>query len=209
MSVITRISTVRHGRTDYGVEHRYAGTIDVGLSDQGSEETREAAAGLDSGRWDLVISSPQKRALETARLLVGDSGLPHVVVEQVRERNYGVMEGLTPLEVEDLHPPVLFVQVGDETHSVNPQGGESLEEVWDRARRVRKLVFSAHRGLSLLIVSHGTFLQMFHGVLRRSNLIESLLRYPANLELTTFEFEDDRLVSEESRLLGQAADRGF
>ena len=113
------------------------------------------------------------------------------------ERGFGVMEGLTLEEVNSLDPPVLFIEVGSDLHSVNPRGGEPFEDVWMRAKRFSHLIFREHRGSRVLVVSHGVFLQMFHGVLRGSTCIESLSSYPGNLELATFRFAGPRLAAEE------------
>ena len=61
----------------------------------------------------------------------------------------------------------------------------------------------------MLVVSHGVFLQMFHGVLRGSSCIESLGVYPANLELTTFLFSGRCLVTEEVATLVRPVGEGF
>ena len=107
------------------------------------------------------------------------------------------MEGLTWDDVQSLKPPVLMISVGNDLHTVNPKGGEPFEEVWDRAKKFRRFIFDNYSGSNILVVSHGVFLQMFHGVLRGLNCIESLASYPANLELARFRFVGQRL-SEES-----------
>lgn len=55
-----------------------------------------------------------------------------------------------------------------------------------------------HRGSSILVVSHGVFLQQFHGVLRGKNCIESLADWVSNLEMTSFTFSGNRLLEERS-----------
>jgi broad specificity phosphatase PhoE len=106
------------------------------------------------------------------------------------------MEGLTWDDVQNLDPPILFIEVGNDLHSVNLQGGEPFENVWERAKRFRRFLFREHKGSSILVVSHGVFLQMFHGVLRGLSCIESLAVYPANLELVTCQFSGDQLIEE-------------
>lgn len=196
MAPHTIISTIRHAETTWGPLKRYAGSIDVPLSEKGVEDCRNAAKALADMEFDVVITSHLKRSIDSALLLAPD----HTQVVQSRlcaERRFGVMEGLTWQEVQDLDPPILFIEVGGDRHSVNPQGGEPFEDVWQRARRLRNLIFRQYRGSSVLLVSHGVFLQMFHGVLRGSNCIESLATYPANLELASFTFSGQRLAEEQ------------
>ncbi len=103
--------------------------------------------------------------------------------------------------MKHLNPPVLLIEVGGDLHTVNPRGGEPLEDVWQRAKKFRNYLFNHHAGQTILVVSHGVFLQMLHGVLRGSSCIESLAHYPANLELYTFRFSGKQLVSDTSAKL--------
>jgi broad specificity phosphatase PhoE len=204
----TVISTLRHARTAFGAERRYAGTLDVPLSEEGKRDCLRASDGLAGVEFDVVLTSPLLRAVDTARLLGCDASTL-VKCDLCKERGFGVMEGLTSEEVRSLDPPVLFIEVGDDLHSVNPRGGEPFEDVWMRAKKLSRLIFREYKGLSLLVVSHGVFLQMFHGVLRGSNCIESLSTYPGNLELATFRFSGPRLVAEECTRLVAPAGENF
>jgi len=199
--VETTIHTIRHAHTRYNAERRYAGTIDVPLSEAGVRDARSASAKLAGMTFGVVISSTLKRSIETAHILAGDA--PTFVESQLcNERNFGVMEGLTWDEVQNLEPRVLFIPVGNDLHSVNPKGGEPLEDVWERAKKFRRFIFRAYKGLHMLVVSHGVFLQMFHGVLRGLSCIEALAVYPANLELVRFRFIGSRLMEEKAFKLG-------
>lgn len=204
----TVITTLRHGETEWGPQKRYAGSIDIPLSDRGRDGCRAVAAALRTRAFDVAITSPLLRAIETAELVV-DHGSPTLQEPLCRERGFGAMEGLTWDEVRALEPPLLFIEVGGDLHSVNPPDGEPLEDVWQRARRFRNLLLRRHRGRRILVVSHGVFLQMFHGVLRGSTCIESLAAYPANLELATFTFAGDRLVGDEVERVGGTAGLDF
>lgn len=202
MTVNTTISTLRHAHTQYNAEKRYAGSIDVPLSEIGMEDARRAASKLAGIKLDVVITSTLKRTVQTAQILVGDS-TPIVQNRLCDERNFGIMEGLTWDDVQTLQPPVLMINVGNDLHTVNPKGGEPFEDVWERAKNFRRMIFDAYMGANILVVSHGVFLQMFHGLLRGLNCIESLGSYPSNLELARFQFVDEQLVEEKvTRLLG-------
>lgn len=195
MSIITEISTLRHAHTQYNAERRYAGTIDVPLSETGLKDAHLAAEKLKKAKFDVIISSTLRRSIETARI-ISRNRIPVVKTKLCNERNFGIMEGLTWDEVQNLDPPVLLIPVGNDLHTVNPKGGEPFEDVWYRAKKFRDFIFRRFKGRNILVVSHGVFLQMFHGVLRGSNCIESLALYPSNMELNRFRFSGTRLVSE-------------
>jgi broad specificity phosphatase PhoE len=209
MPQITKINTVRHAQTFYSMDHRYAGSIDVPLSDQGIQDARDMAKQLSEFKFDVVITSTLNRTIETANLLTGKNG--HFKQNELcNERNFGLMEGLTWSEVQNLDPPVLFVEVGNDSHSVNPKGGEPFEDVWQRARKFYHYLFTEHKGSNILIVSHGVFLQLFHGLLRGLSCIESLsIPYPSTLDLTTFHFSDNDLVFEETKKFAKVEEKSF
>lgn len=202
MPIVTTISTIRHAHTEYNAQRRYAGRREITLSEKGLQEARAAAAELAQARFNLVFTSPLKRALQTAEIFAAGR-IPVQVCELCTERNFGILEGLTWDEVRKVKPPVLLIQVGYDLHTVNPQGAEPFEDVWQRAREFRQFLFRKHPGLNLLVVSHGVFLQLFNGLLRGGNCIESLASFPGNLELNRFRFEGEQLVEESSKRLGQ------
>lgn len=202
MTIHTSISTLRHAHTQYNAERRYAGSIDIPLSESGIQDACQAAAMLAGIKFDMVITSTMKRSIQTAQILIGDSA-PIIQNELCNERNFGIMEGLTWEDIQSLDPPVLMIRVANDLHTVNPKGGEPFEDVWERAKKFRRLLFDAYKGANILVISHGVFLQMFHGLLRGLNCIESLGSYPSNLELAKFDFSGEQLVGEKvTRLLG-------
>jgi broad specificity phosphatase PhoE len=202
-SVETIINTLRHAHTRYNAEKRYAGTLDISLSAAGVQDAQNAAMKLSLTKFDVVVTSMQKRAIETAEILVGDK-VTIIRTELCNERKFGVMEGLTWDDIQGLQPPILMIAVGGDLHTVNPGGGEPFEDVWGRAKEFRRFLFKEYSGSNILVVSHGVFLQMFHGVLRGLSCIESLARYPANLELCRFRFSGPHLVDEQIVKLSDA-----
>lgn len=194
MKIETNIYTIRHARTQYNAEKRYAGTIDVPLSKTGLQEAQETSEKLNGLSFDVVITSAMKRSFDTACILVGNS-VPIVRKALCNERNFGIMEGLTWKDVQALNPPILFIQVGNDLHSVNPKGGEPFEDLWIRAKKFHRHLFSEYKGKNILVVSHAVFLQSFHGLLRGLSCLEALaIPYPANNELSIFKFSGRELV---------------
>jgi alpha-ribazole phosphatase len=204
MTTKTVIHTIRHGHTFYNAEKRYTGTIDVSLSEKGINECRLAAKKLKSFHFDIILTSKMKRTIETAQLMANGK-VSIVECDLCNERNFGIMEGHTWDEILEFNPPILLINVGNDLHTVNPQRGEPFEDVWERAKKFRRLIFRKYRGQSILVISHGVFLQMFHGVLRNLNCIEALGFYPSNLELSSFYYLGNRFIEEKKVKLSEAA----
>ncbi len=204
----TTILTLRHAHTQYNVEKRYAGSIDIPINEKGIQDSRVAAKSIASLAIDVIISSNLKRAYQTAEILSGGK-IPIVKSKRCAERNFGILEGRTWDDAQKMDPPILFIAVGNDSHSVNPQGGEHFEDLWQRAKGFRNFIFQRYTGKTILVVSHGVFLQMFHGVLRGLNCIESLSVYPANLEMAAFRFSNDCLLHEEVTRLADSPGINF
>lgn len=195
-------ATIRHGETDYNRQNRYAGTIDVPLNDGGRKDAMRASEQIKGMNFDVCVSSPFRRAVETAQALTGGR-LEVVPCEHARERHFGILQGRTSKDVETIRPPVLFIKVGNDYHSVDILGGETFPELRGRAERFHRYLLDNFRGRRVLVVSHGVFLQQFHGVIRGQDWVDSLGSHVGNLELTIFHMEGEENVSEERmRLTG-------
>lgn len=199
MSAETIIHTIRHARTAYNAERRYAGTIDIPLSKEGICEARDVAPKLAGLKFDIVFTSMMRRTIETAQILIGQN-TPIIQTPLCNERKFGIMEGCTWEEMLTFEPPVMLINVGQDLHTVNPKGGEPFEVVWERARKFHRFLFKKNRGAKILVVSHAVFLQMFNGLLRGLSCIESLSVLPSHLELNTFRFSGNRLVDDKAQM---------
>ncbi|MDW5562450.1 MAG: histidine phosphatase family protein [Methanomassiliicoccus sp.] len=198
------LATIRHGETDFNKQSRYAGTMDIPLNGAGREDARRAYGEIMRIGFDVSVASPLQRAVETAEILTGGS-VRVVTCEHARERDFGVLQGRTSADVESVRPPIHFIKVGNDYHSVDIPGGEKFEDLRARAERFHQYMLDNHRGRRVLVVSHGVFLQQYHGVLRGQDWIDALCSHVGNLELTMFEMDGDRVVSEERRrLMGRA-----
>lgn len=195
MTTTIRISTLRHAETDFVREHRYCGTIDAPLSEAGIRDAKGAAKRMSQTRFDVVITSALRRTYETARLLLGPEA-SIIRSPLCNERCFGVLQGREMEEAEMVRPRVRFIRVGGDYHSVFIPGGETFPAVRRRARTLLSSIFAEHAGLSVLVVSHGTFLQQFHGAMRGLPWAEALTDHTKPLVFRTFAFRGKELVGE-------------
>ena len=92
------IYIVRHGQTDYNVEGRYAGRIDVELNEKGIEQANIIKEELKNINFDMVFSSPLKRAFTTASIITNNE---ITVDKRIIERSNGKLEGKLKTEIND------------------------------------------------------------------------------------------------------------
>lgn len=187
----TLLSTVRHGLTELNRDKRVGGRIDVPLIEEGRRQAREARETFDGTPFDVVVSSPLSRALETAEIVAGIGREDITVEELCTERAFGEMEGLAAALVRERLPQVRYTRIGGVAYSLNPPGGESFEELHGRARRFLEQLLESHGGKRVLLFAHENFLQQLHGAIRGFGPMESLEQGILNCELNQFRLGPD------------------
>src|SRR5437763_13868421 len=115
---------IRHGATELRAEDRFAGAIDVLLSDSGRDQARKLGRRRAREAIAVAFASPMKRTMETARLVIEPHGIEVAPVDGVREIAHGRWEGKTREEVEREFPAE-YERYEHDPFSFSPVGGES------------------------------------------------------------------------------------
>lgn len=143
------LGLLRHGQTDWNIDFRLQGVTDIPLNETGMAQAMDAAQAINSADWDLVISSPLSRAVETARIVANENALPKVEIEQLLlERSFGEAEGMSHEEWRAKYA---------DTNTV--PGGESLQQLELRAHELLTHLASKFAGQRVLAVSHGALIR--------------------------------------------------
>ena len=160
-----RLLLVRHGRTAYNSQARLQGQVDIPLDDVGRWQARTAAALLLARHEPtIVVTSDLLRAHETASFLARAAGLELVVDPRLRERGFGVWEGLTGDDLRRDWPDEFAVwRAGGQPEGV---GAESRAEVAVRTSEgIAEHVAALGRDDTLVVVSHGSAISSAVGAL--------------------------------------------
>lgn len=88
------IYVLRHGQTDYNVQGKFQGQVDTKLNDIGIEQAKIASKKLKNIKFDIVISSPLNRAIETAKIVSNEE---IIIEKRLIERSFGRLEGKTSI----------------------------------------------------------------------------------------------------------------
>jgi len=154
---------LRHGQSQWNLENRFTGWVDVPLSERGVAEARAAGVKLRGRRIDRLYMSVLQRAIETARIALeeaGIAGVPSARDAALNERMYGALQGKDKDEARR--------EFGDEqvklwrrSYDVRPPGGESLA---DTAARVlpyweSTILPDLVAGRNVLVAAHGNSLR--------------------------------------------------
>lgn len=135
---------------------------DVPLSARGRAEARQAAAAIAAARWEIarLISSPARRAVETAEILSAALRclVPIEIDVSLREIDFGPFEGRTPGELRAGDLAAAFDEWRDESTGRSPDGAESYVLASERATSVFEMLGQEEK--RTLVIGHGYFLRL-------------------------------------------------
>jgi 2,3-bisphosphoglycerate-dependent phosphoglycerate mutase len=168
-----KLVLVRHGQSQWNLENRFTGWVDVPLSALGEEEARRAGKLLKGMRFDQAFTSVLQRAQNTLRLILEEIGQPDlstIIDQALNERHYGALQGLNKKETAekygeqqvhtwrrsyDVPPP-------KEKTDLNPEAiSESLKDTAARTLPYfnQKILPLVKQGKNILIAAHGNSLR--------------------------------------------------
>lgn len=197
---MAQLVLLRHGESQWNLENRFTGWVDVPLSPKGEQEAREAGEKLKGYRFDRAYVSVLKRAIDTLRIVlevIGQTGIPIEKDQALNERLYGDLQGLNKAETAQKYGE-RQVKLWRRSYDVRPPGGESLKDTAERVlpyyeTRIRPDMLA---GRTVLVSAHGNSLRalvMHLDGLTREQVIE--LNIPTGVPLL-YEFDRDGNVRE-------------
>ena len=163
------ILAIRHGETVFNTEKRYQGHCDSRLTETGRKQVSSLARRMEKIEFDTLISSDLGRARETASIIAEHTGHKVETDSRLRERNYGVLEGLTIPEINAGYSEVLERLDANDPDYIIPEG-ESHRQHYTRNIALIDELQSGQPGARVALVAHG-------------GVLDSLFRYVANLPL--------------------------
>lgn len=151
----TKICVTRHGETDWNIAQILQGWIDVPLNETGRRQARELAQSLADAGFSAIVSSPLRRALETAEIIAETWRLPPPVLhEGLKERYFGEVQGMPKSALSVSHPG-LHREIERRNPAARFDDGESLDHFADRVLGALVDIGHTHRGTRVLAITHG------------------------------------------------------
>lgn len=152
------IYIIRHGETDWNTKRLLQGVTDIPLNQNGIEVARLTAEGLKDVKFDIIFTSPLKRAKETAEIIRGSRKIPIIEDERLREIGFGPYEGLCcQKEGWNIPDPDFANFFTNPGNYVPPEGGESIRHLCKRASEfLNELVQNPeYQDKTVLLSGHG------------------------------------------------------
>jgi probable phosphoglycerate mutase len=168
---MTHLILIRHGETLWNQQRRMQGHSDSPLTETGVRQSRQLAQRLKAVAFGALYSSDSGRAHQTARSIAEATGHDIVVEPRLRERHFGVFEGLTGAEIQANHPDhYLRFKSRDPEYAV--PGGESALAFRARVLDCLGEIAGRHAQDVAVVVTHGLVLDMVYRAAYRIPLDE-------------------------------------
>lgn len=160
---MSKLVVVRHGQSQWNLENRFTGWIDIDLSPAGEKEAISSGEKLKNYKFDKAFTSDLKRAQRTLEIILKETGQSDIPVEKdkaLNERMYGDLQGMNKDECrakfgEDQ------VKIWRRSYDIPPPNGESLKDTADRVLPYyfSKIEPELRKGKNILISAHGNSLR--------------------------------------------------
>lgn len=202
-----KLILLRHGESQWNLENRFTGWVDVPLSPKGEQEAAEAGKLLKSFEIDKLYTSVLQRAIETARIaleIAGKSNVPTERDQALNERHYGDLQGLNKAETAEKFGADQ-VKLWRRSYDVQPPNGESLKDTAARTLPYFQdhIMKDIDSGENVLVVAHGNSLRSI--VMSLDNMTEEEvveLNIPTGIPLV-YEFDEAGEIASKGYLSGK------
>lgn len=157
------LTLLRHGESQWNLENRFTGWVDVDLTLKGEAEAARAGTTLSTIPFDVVFTSVLTRAIRTADIALHEAGrtaIPIFRSEALNERHYGDLQGLNKAETAEKFGADQ-VHAWRRSYDVAPPNGESLKDTRTRVLPYfdTEIAPRLRNGENVLIVAHGNSLR--------------------------------------------------
>ncbi|WP_144026426.1 GNAT family N-acetyltransferase [Paenibacillus sp. FSL H7-0331] len=155
----TTLYIVRHGQTEWNIQHKIQGHQDSPLTEKGIQQAQWLSEALGDAKIDIIYSSSSRRAVRTAELIRHTRDIEIKESDAFKEMNMGVWEGRTQEEVQDSDPES-WDYFWNDPEKFQIQGGETFSAVSERSVNELNRILYEHRGKSILIVTHSVVVKL-------------------------------------------------
>ncbi len=158
-----KLVIVRHGQSQWNLENRFTGWVDIDLSPAGEAEAKRSGDKLKDYKFDEAFTSDLKRAQRTLDIILDETGQTDIPVEKdkaLNERMYGDLQGLNKDECRKKFGEEQ-VKLWRRSYDIPPPNGESLKDTADRVLPYyhSKIEPELRKGKDILISAHGNSLR--------------------------------------------------
>lgn len=159
-----KIILIKHGKTDFNDQGKRQGSTDLSLNDRGIKEISILKEEFNDTIFDVIFSSPLKRALESAQILFPKQNI--VKNDLLREFDFGELEGVRFSEPLEKFPENAVEEYNGKKFLL-PNKGETFENVVHRVQRFLQLIVHGFGpDTTIAIVTHATIIEIMQALIQ-------------------------------------------
>lgn len=177
---MTIICLVRHGETDWNASVRLQGATDIPLNNTGIQQAEECGEFLKTSTWDVIITSPLKRAKRTAEIIHENlMDVPLIEMNDFAERYFGDAEGMTLVERQATYP------------DRNYPNQEEMDSFRERIMTGIKRINQNYSNGKVLLVAHGAVINSILSTLSKGEVGSGKTKL-INACISNIQFQDEQ-----------------
>lgn len=142
------ILLTRHGQTEWNLLKKVQGKADIELNEKGIEQANQTRETLKNEKIDLILCSPLKRAVQTAKIINEGRDIPMIIDERISERDFGEFEGMPNTDFD-------YSGFWSYKQDLKYEKAENIKEFFKRVYIFLDSIQDDYVGKRILIVAHG------------------------------------------------------
>ena len=143
-----KLLLTRHGQTDWNVVGKIQGMTDTELNETGIKQAQTTREKLLNKKIDIILTSPLKRAKQTAEIIGKDRNIPIIEKQELVERYFGKFEGKTAKEFN-------FDEIWNYKLNRQYKDAESIGALFERIKGFLDKIKEEYKDKTVLVVTHG------------------------------------------------------
>lgn len=193
---MTRIYITRHGETEWNKQRRFQGSKNSELTEKGLLGAELLSHRVEELNLDIIVSSPLKRAYQTAEIARGSKLVEIITHDGFKEINLGDFEGMRLSEIQELHGDI-FNGITEDPFNNRYPNGENLIEFYSRVEEALLEVIDKYRNKNILIVAHGGTIKCIESYIRKFKINKDWMgNVVQNCSLSCFEVNENNDIKE-------------
>lgn len=179
---------IRHGETDWNVDGRWQGQIDIPLNEKGINQAGEIARSLSNKKIDVIYSSDLSRARQTAEVISSVTRTMIFLDPRLREIHQGEWQGMLVSEIQQRYYKE-FIERKNDPYTMAPPGGETARQVQERVVSFVNDISRQYQRKTVAVVSHGFTIAVMVAHFRNIPITNVWDLVPKNAEKILFDVD--------------------
>lgn len=193
---MTRLYLTRHGQTQWNIEGRMQGSKDSPLTELGINQAILLGKWLKDTHIDVVYTSSSERAHHTSKLIIGDREIRIIPMDELKEMNFGLWEGMTFEVIEEQYGE-LFNSFWNTPHLLEDFHGESFKDFRVRVVGAINKIIADNEGKDILVVAHAVVIKMLMSHFENTpleKLFDDRMIHPTSLSVVEVEKDEYNII---------------